>query len=92
MTDNKSVRLGLFFDVGNVFDTSYNLDDLRYSAGLSAKWLSPFGGLAFSIAYPINSKTDCYGSLPINSGNGCSVGTPVKDQTQVFQFTFGQGF
>lgn len=32
-------------------------DFLRYSAGLSARWLSPFGSLAFSIAQPLNTVT-----------------------------------
>jgi outer membrane protein insertion porin family len=29
---------------------------LRYSAGLSARWLSPFGALTFSIAEPLNKE------------------------------------
>lgn len=32
-------------------------DFLRYSVGLSARWLSPFGNLGFSIAEPINTVT-----------------------------------
>jgi outer membrane protein insertion porin family len=32
-------------------------DFVRYSAGLSARWLSPFGNLAFSIAEPLNTVT-----------------------------------
>jgi outer membrane protein insertion porin family len=49
--------LGTFFDAGNVFDNSYDIGELRYSTGLSAKWLSPFGALTFSVAQPLNDKT-----------------------------------
>lgn len=85
MTESKSVRLAAFFDAGNVFGPAYNpldkqfhdqsvfdLGNLRYSTGLSARWLSPFGALVFSIAQPLNAKS--------------------TDQTQRFQFSFGQGF
>lgn len=77
----KTLRIGLFFDFGNVWETTqtdlvtptgFNLGDLRYSTGLSLAWLSPVGALAVSLAYPLNAKEG--------------------DQTQVFQFTFGQGF
>ena len=54
---SKSVRLGTFFDAGNVFADSYDFGDLRYSAGISAKWLSPFGALVFSVAQPLNDKS-----------------------------------
>lgn len=56
----KTVRLGLFFDAGNVFDTnSSNVDfgDLRYSTGASFFWLSPMGALGASIGYPLNEKS-----------------------------------
>ncbi len=96
MTENKSIRLGVFFDAGNVFDGGPDLGQLRYSTGLSAKWLSPFGALTFSIAQPINAKTQCYGEVPLNSypcfEHGSISGYPVSDQTQRFQFSFGQGF
>jgi len=29
---------------------------LRYSAGLSAIWISPFGAMSFSIAQPFNEQ------------------------------------
>ncbi len=96
MSDNKSIRLGVFFDAGNVFDGGPNLSDLRYSTGISAKWLSPFGALTFSIAQPINAKTQCYGFDPVNSPSCYSLGRlsgyPLGDQVQRFQFSFGQGF
>jgi len=78
----KTLRLGAFFDFGNVWVTqgndlispsgSVDLGDLRYSAGLSVVWLSPVGALSVSVAYPINEKDG--------------------DDTQVFQFGFGQTF
>lgn len=92
MHDSKSIRLGGFVDVGNVYcgvfkvahpgpkSNPYDSDCyaetkgsfLRYSAGLSARWLSPFGNLAVSIAQPINSQ--------------------AGDRTQAFQFSFGSAF
>jgi outer membrane protein insertion porin family len=82
----KSLRLGAFFDFGNVwttynpkiddFDlvapTGFSLSDIRYSAGLSATWLSPIGALSVSVAYPFNEKE--------------------RDETQIFQFGIGQAF
>jgi outer membrane protein insertion porin family len=77
----KTLRIGLFFDFGTVWETTdtdlvsptgFSLDDLRYSTGLSLAWLSPVGALAISVAYPLNAKDN--------------------DDEQVFQFTFGQGF
>jgi outer membrane protein insertion porin family len=51
MEKDKSVRLGFFVDAGMVGET-YNSTDLRYSTGLSALWVSPFGPLKISIAKP----------------------------------------
>ncbi len=106
LSENKSVRLGLFFDAGNVFNGAYDFSQIRMSTGLSAKWLSPFGALTFSIAQPLNSQTDCYGNFPAATippfnipyplynpiPGGCVPGTIVADQIQRFQFSFGQGF
>jgi outer membrane protein insertion porin family len=53
-----SVRISTFLDGGNVFGKNqhFNLGDLRYSAGVGALWVSPFGLISISYAYPINSK------------------------------------
>ncbi len=76
-----TVRVGAFFDFGNVWwtesdplvtPTGFDLGELRYSTGLSFAWLSPIGALSVSLAYPLNS-TD-------------------EDETQIFQFSFGQTF
>ena len=82
----KTLRLGAFFDFGNVWTTSnpklagqelvtpkgFSLSDIRYSAGLSFTWLSPVGALSASIARPFNDK--------------------AEDKTQMFQFSVGQTF
>jgi outer membrane protein insertion porin family len=85
---SKSVRLGVFFDAGNVFDNNYDLGNLRYSAGLSARWLSPFGALIFSVAQPLNNGYECM----LNTACRANTTERVDDQTQRFQFSFGQGF
>ncbi|WP_260292894.1 outer membrane protein assembly factor BamA [Sedimenticola hydrogenitrophicus] len=72
----KSIRLGLFFDAGNVFSThggaDFDLSELRYSTGASAMWLSPMGALGMSLGVPLNEKPG--------------------DDTEIFQFTFGTAF
>lgn len=57
LSDVKSVRIGTFVDAGNVSD-GFNFDYMRYSAGLSGQWLSPFGAIAVSAAQPFNSQPD----------------------------------
>lgn len=55
----RSFRLSTFVDVGNVYDVEQSFDagELRYSAGLSAIWISPFGAMSFSIAQPFNKQS-----------------------------------
>jgi outer membrane protein insertion porin family len=55
--DIKSVRVGAFFDAGTIND-SFDLGGLRYSVGISGKWLSPFGALAVSAALPLNKGSE----------------------------------
>lgn len=56
----ESVRMAAFFDFGSVINTSDNNlfepDEMRYSAGIGASWLSPVGALTVSYAFPL--KTD----------------------------------
>jgi outer membrane protein insertion porin family len=54
---DKSLRLAWFIDGGNVFFNRYQLNDLRYSTGLSFSWSSPFGPLRLSFAQPLNAKS-----------------------------------
>ena len=81
----ESVRLAAFADAGNVFLTEdadppttgccgngFDAGDLRYSVGVGATWLSPFGALTVAVAQPLNDEPD--------------------DDTQLFQFQFGQSF
>ncbi len=46
MKQNEGYRLSAFIDGGSSFEDSINTSDLRYSAGLGAVWLSPFGPLS----------------------------------------------
>ena len=48
-----NVRTALFFNAGNVSDDHFELDELRYSVGLSLTWKSIMGPLEFVIARPI---------------------------------------
>ncbi|HWS12560.1 MAG TPA: outer membrane protein assembly factor BamA [Rhodocyclaceae bacterium] len=58
MGNDRSVRLGVFGDAGQVWAPfqTLSLSDLRYSAGLSVAWNSPLGPLKFSFAEPLNAK------------------------------------
>jgi outer membrane protein insertion porin family len=57
---DKSVRLGAFVDGGQVWQSGdkVRLSDLRYAAGVSANWNSPFGPLRFSFARALNAKSE----------------------------------
>ncbi len=80
MSETKSVRLGTFFDAGSL-SNGMNIDNMKYSAGVSGEWLSPFGALSVSAAMPLNAN-------PLQTINGITTG----DQKQIFQFNFGQNF
>lgn len=57
--ENQSVRLSLFLDMGNVYKdvSSFSASQLRYSAGVSLIWLTPFGALDFSLGMPLNARS-----------------------------------
>ena len=77
-----SVRLSLFYDVGNVFSnkratfnsdkTGFQLDQLRQSVGVSFVWISPIGPLRFSYANTLNDQPG--------------------DRLRAFQFSIGSFF
>ncbi|MGB4673361.1 MAG: outer membrane protein assembly factor BamA [Azovibrio sp.] len=55
---DKTLRLGWFFDMGQVFGKGQKIstEAIRASTGLSLAWISPVGPLKFSIAAPLNDK------------------------------------
>ncbi len=57
--NSKSVRMSLFFDVGNVFDkiSDFNNGGLRASLGISVVWMTPMAPMTFSYGWPINSDS-----------------------------------
>ena len=54
----KSFRLSAFIDGGGVYKKSFNGTDARFSTGLAALWLSPFGPLTISYAKPLNDNAN----------------------------------
>ncbi len=59
----ENFRTTLFVDTGNVFVagtpaalTGINQGPMRFSAGASFEWRSPFGPLVFSVAQPLNKQ------------------------------------
>ena len=60
LTDfKKSVRITGFVDAGNVYgiNEDISLGEIRYSTGIGAIWISPFGAISMSFAVPINNKS-----------------------------------
>jgi outer membrane protein insertion porin family len=80
MSETKSVRLGTFVDAGSLSD-GLNVNNMKYSVGISGEWMSPFGALSVSAAQPLNSNS-------LQTINGITTG----DEKQIFQFNFGQNF
>ncbi|MET1076599.1 MAG: outer membrane protein assembly factor BamA [Pseudomonas sp.] len=80
--DQRSLRTAVFWDVGNVFDTScassspscsdIDAGELASSVGVGLTWITALGPLSFSLAMPIVKPDDA--------------------DTQVFQFSLGQTF
>ncbi len=70
--DENSMRMGLFVDAGNVFDstTGYDMGELRYSTGVSLMWITPVGPLRFSFAKAFNNEpTDQLQNFQFTIGN-----------------------
>ena len=58
--DEKSVRLSVFADAGNVYGKGEKLDfgELRYSTGIALSWFSPIGPLKLSYGLPLKRKPE----------------------------------
>ena len=54
MKNTDSFRMSAFVDAGGVFEDSFSASEMRYSMGIGATWLSPFGPLNVSLATPLN--------------------------------------
>ena len=56
---DKSLRLGVFVDAGQVYAANAGLSpsELRFSTGVALSWSSPFGPLKLSLAQPLNDKS-----------------------------------
>lgn len=57
--DVKGLKASAFVDGGNVFNDKFDADEMRYSAGVSATWMTPLGApLTVSYSKPLNAKDD----------------------------------
>ena len=81
--DSSRVRSAFFIDAGNVFSshcterqtllkncTDFDLGEVRYSAGISVTYLSPFGPLTFYVAAPFGKEGDDMKSFDFTVGQG----------------------
>ena len=55
LRNDRSVRLGAFFDAGMIAN-SIDMNEFRYSTGMSLFWSSPMGPLKISFAVPLNDQ------------------------------------
>jgi len=59
VSDNKTTRLGAFFDIGNVYasDSDFRVSQLRQGTGIAFSFFTPILGLLdLSYAFPLNPK------------------------------------
>jgi outer membrane protein insertion porin family len=69
----QSLRLTTFYDLGQVYADGQKVDlsELRSSVGVGLSWLSPFGPLKLSYAFPLNARTgDLEQRLQFTFGTG----------------------
>lgn len=73
-SDNKSTRVSLFYDAGQVFASpgDFEFGQLRTSAGIAFQWFTPFLGLLqLSYALPLNERQgDFINRFQISFGPG----------------------
>lgn len=81
--NRNQVRSAFFIDAGNVFSSTcterqrslqncqdFDLGEMRYSAGVSVTYLSPFGPLTFFLAQPFGKEGDDTRSFDFTVGQG----------------------
>lgn len=81
--DRSRVRSAFFIDAGNVFSSNctqrqkllkncsdFDLAEIRYSAGVSVTYLSPFGPLTFYVAQPFGKEGDDTRTFDFTVGQG----------------------
>ncbi len=81
--DRSRVRSAFFIDAGNVFSSNcttrqkllkncsdFDLGEIRYSAGVSVTYLSPFGPLTFYLAQPFGKDGDDTKAFDFTVGQG----------------------
>ncbi len=54
----RGLRGVLFYDAGNAYDGGIDLNDIRHSAGIGLRWLSPFGPIRLEWGFNLNQRDD----------------------------------
>lgn len=52
----ETLRMSTFLDFGNVFDSTVEFDEFRYSVGVGVTWMSPMGAMTMSYGIPLNEQ------------------------------------
>jgi len=57
--DNDNIRISAFLDAGSIYEkvSSFDLSDIRASAGLATSWVTPIGPIGFYFAKPLIKKS-----------------------------------
>ncbi|MBT4884790.1 MAG: outer membrane protein assembly factor BamA [Legionellales bacterium] len=55
---SEDMRFTVFFDAGNVFNDKVELNQLRYSTGVSLQWRTSIAPLVFSLGFPVHMRAD----------------------------------
>ncbi|WP_440682008.1 outer membrane protein assembly factor BamA [Cysteiniphilum halobium] len=92
LKDSHNMRLGMFFDAGNVYDTY----TIQYKNGQPVLWNTPaspksptFSNLRYSVGVEFQWLSPL-GAMAFSLAKGLNV--KPGDSTQIFQFTLGQTF
>ncbi len=54
----RGLRGVVFYDAGNAYDGSIDLNDIRHSAGIGLRWLSPFGPIRLEWGFNLDQRDD----------------------------------
>jgi outer membrane protein insertion porin family len=78
------VGAAVFTDVGNVYGTTINFNDLRYGVGTGIRYVSPLGPLRFDVGYKLRRRILGY--------DGANGDKPILEDPFAFSLSLGYAF